>query len=119
MHGIGTILCEIEQNGKTSNQAHYFIYSRSGMMASQLLEAKRSHWSIENQCHWALDMQFCEDESRARADHSAEKRKALYHWAYDLPKAHACVCGSPSDKQFKCLLDKAFLEQILAFACCS
>ena len=75
--------------------------------------------SVENQLHWVLDILFCEDESRARADNSAKKRKVLRHWAYDLPKAHACVCGNPSDNQFKCLLDEAFLEQILASACCS
>ncbi len=28
--GIGAIFCEIEENGKVSKQAHYFIYSRSG-----------------------------------------------------------------------------------------
>ncbi len=34
------------------------------MTSSQLLEAKRSHWSIENQLHWVLDMQFREDKMR-------------------------------------------------------
>ena len=70
--GIGVIFCKVEQAGKVSKQAHYFIYSRKGMTASQILDAKRSHWGIENQLHWILDMQFREDESRARADNSAE-----------------------------------------------
>ena len=65
---IGVIFCEIEENGKKSKQAHYFIYSCKGMTAAQILEAKRSHWGIENKLHWVLDMQFREDESRARAD---------------------------------------------------
>ncbi len=117
--GIGAIFCEIEENGKTSKQAHYFIYSRSGMTASQLLEAKRSHWSIENQLHWVLDMQFREDESRARADNSAENLNVLRHWAYNLLKSDTSMRGSFSDKQFKCLLDNAFLDKILASACCS
>ncbi len=117
--GIGAIFCEIEENGKTSKQAHYFIYSRSGMTASQLLEAKRSHWSIENQLHWVLDMQFREDESRARADNSAENLNVLRHWAYNLLKADTSMRGSFSDKQFKCLLDDTFLDKILASACLS
>ncbi len=70
--GIGVIFCKVEQAGKVSKQAHYFIYSRKGMTASQILEAKRRHWRIENQLHWVLDMQFREDESRARSDNSAE-----------------------------------------------
>jgi len=109
LHGIGVIFCEIEENRKKSKQAHYFIYSRSGMTASQLLDAKRSHWSIENQLHWVLDMQFREDESRARADNSAENLNVLRHWVYNLLKAETSVRGSFSDEQFKCLLDKSFL----------
>ncbi len=43
-------------NGKTSKQTHDFIYSHSGMTASQLLKAKRSHWFIENQLHNSVKM---------------------------------------------------------------
>ena len=56
--GIGVIFCKVEQNESISEQAHYFLYSRKGMTANQALEAKRSHWSIENGLHWVLDMQF-------------------------------------------------------------
>lgn len=119
LHGIGVIFSEAEKNGNTSKQAHYFIYSRSSMTASQLLEAKRSHWSIENRLHWVLDMQFREDESRARADYSAENLNVLRHWAYNLLKAETSLRGSFSDKQFKCLLDETFLDKIILSSCCS
>ena len=58
LQGIGVIFSETEENGKKSKQAHYFIYSCKGMMAEQILEAKRSHWSIENKLQWVLDMQY-------------------------------------------------------------
>ena len=116
LQGIGVIFCEIEENGKKSKQAHYFIYSCKGMTAAQILEAKRSHWGIENKLHWVLDMQFREDESRARADHSAENLNVLRHWAYNLLKAQSSLKGSFSDKQFKCLLDEAFLDKVIASA---
>jgi len=108
----------VEEKGETSKQAHYFIYSRSGMTASQLLEAKRSHWSIENQLHWVLDMQFWEDESRARADNSAENLNVFRHGVYNLLKVETSMRGSFSDKQFNCLLDESLLDKILASACC-
>ena len=57
------------------------------MTASQVLEAKRSHWGIENQLHWVLDMQFREDESRARAANSAENlgvKNKLCKWKYRI-----------------------------------
>ena len=84
LQGIGVVFSETEENGKKSKQAHYFIYSCKGMTAAQILEAKRSHWGIENKLHWGLDMQFREDESRARADNSAENLNVLRHWAYNL-----------------------------------
>ena len=119
LQGIGVIFCEIEEKGKKSKQAHYFIYSCKGMTADQILQAKRSHWGIENQLHWILDMQFREDESRARADHSAENLNVLRHWAFNLLKAETSLRGSFSDKQFKCLLDDTFLDKIIASALCS
>jgi len=85
--GIGVVFCKVEQAGKVSKQAHYFIYSRKGMSASQVLDAKRSHWGIENQLHWVLDMQFREDESRARAANSAENlgvKNKLRKWKYRI-----------------------------------
>ena len=119
LQGIGVIFSETEENGKKSRQAHYFIYSCKGMTAAQILEAKRSHWGIENKLHWVLDMQFREDESRARADNSAENLNVLRHWAYNLLKAQSSLKGSFSDKQFKCLLDEAFLDKVIASALCS
>ena len=119
LQGIGVIFCETEEKGKKSKQAHYFIYSCRGMTASQILQAKRSHWGIENKLHWVLDMQFREDESRARTDNSAENLNVLRHWAFNLLKAEKSLHGSFSDKQFKCLLDDAFLDKIIAFVLCS
>ena len=113
------VFCWVEQNGTISNQAHYFIYSCKGLTAKQILEAKRSHWGIENRLHWVLDMQFREDESRARADNSAENLNLLRHWAYNLLKADTSLRGSFSNKQFKCLLDERFLDKILCSALCS
>ena len=119
LSGIGAIFSKVEEKGKISKQAHYFIYSCKGMTAQQLLDAKRSHWSIENGLHWVLDMQLREDESRARADHSAENLNVLRHWAFNLLKNETSLKGSFSDKQFKCLLDESFLDTVLRCALCS
>ena len=35
---------------------------------SQMLEAVRSHWGIENSLHWILDVVFDEDHNRVRKD---------------------------------------------------
>ena len=43
----------------------YYISSLEAP-AGRLLEAVRSHWSIENSLHWSLDVTFGEDQCRVR-----------------------------------------------------
>ena len=66
-------------------QTRYFISSLSAD-AKRLLKIKRSHWKIENQVHWVLDMAFREDESRVRQDQAAENLAVLRHMALNLLK---------------------------------
>ena len=113
LSGIGMILCNIEENGEKSIQKHYYIYSCKGESAESLMRKKRDHWSIENGLHWVLDMEFREDESRARKDNSAENLNVLRHMAYNVLKSDTSIKGSFSDKQFKCLLDDQYLNAIV------
>ena len=117
LQGIGVIFCTMEQNGVSSIQDHYFIYSCKGLSAQQIMRAKRDHWAIENSLHWVLDMQFREDESRARRDNSAENLNVLRQMAYNILKSDSSVKGSFSDKQFRCILDDSYLDRILLSVC--
>ena len=45
------------KNGKIKQESRYFITSLS-QNAEQLAEYIRGHWSIENQLHWVLDVDF-------------------------------------------------------------
>ena len=113
LNGIGVIISKVQQGENTAVQRHYFLYSCKNMTAAQLMAAKRSHWRIENSLHWVLDMQFREDESRARKDNSAENLNVLRHMAYNTLKNETSLKGSFSDKQFRCLLDEAYLNKIV------
>src|SRR5271165_670532 len=46
--------------------------------------AVRSHWAIENNLHWTLDMTFQEDQSRLRAGHGAKNMAVVRHFALNL-----------------------------------
>ncbi len=118
LSGIGVIINKTEQSGVLSVQENYFIYSCNGLTAEQIMRSKREHWAIENGLHWVLDMQFREDESRARRDNSAENLNVLRHMAYNILKSDSSVKGSFSDKQFRCILDDSYLDRIL-FSFCS
>ena len=46
--------------------------------------AVRSHWQIENACHWTLDVVFDEDQNRARRDAGPANLATLRRWALSL-----------------------------------
>ena len=119
LYGIGAIYCTIEKDGITTRQSHYFIYSCIDLNAEQIMKYKRNHWSIENNLHWVLDMAFREDESRARADNSAENFNVIRQIAFNILKSETSFKGGITDKQFKCLLDPSYLDKIVTNWICS
>lgn len=119
LQGIGAIYTHITENGQTVKQSHYFIYSCNGLSAKTLMECKRNHWSIENSLHWVLDMAFREDESRARKDNSAENLNVLRQIAFNILKSDTSFKGGLTDKQFRCLLDNSYLENLFLSWLCS
>ena len=62
--------------GKVREDTCYYI---SGLEpdAAQHLELSRTHWAMENSCHWVLDVVFREDDARARCGDAAENLTAL------------------------------------------
>src|SRR5215470_8925108 len=65
----------------------YFLLSRY-LSPRQLLAAVRSHWSIENQLHWMLDVNFNEDGCRARKDNAPENLAILHCLAINIVRTH-------------------------------
>lgn len=55
---------------KTFVESRYYLCSFTDL--ERFAETVRLHWRIENQQHWVLDVQFGEDDNRARKDHSPE-----------------------------------------------
>ena len=70
----------------------YHIASIVG--AQKVLWAVRSHWGIENELHWTLDIAFDEDRCRVRKDHGPENFALLRHIALNLLKQEkSCTRG--------------------------
>ena len=64
-------------------ERRYYL-SSLGLDAARFARAVRGHWSVENQCHWMLDVNLGEDQSRARAGHAAENLGTLRRLALNL-----------------------------------
>lgn len=54
----------------------------------RLLHVTRSHWGIENQLHWVLDVHFAEDGNRARKDNAPENLATLRRLAFNILRSH-------------------------------
>ncbi|MBK6950263.1 MAG: transposase [Haliscomenobacter sp.] len=72
----------------------------------------RLHWSIENQLHWALDVQFGEDQSRKQSQNAAANFGLMLRWALNLLK-HKPDKISLKRKMNKCLWNEAYRELTL------
>lgn len=89
----------------------YYLLSRD-MSPTRLLQITRSHWAIENQLHWVLDVQFNEDGNRARKDHAPENFATLRKLALNLLRAHPYP-ASIRRKIKRAGWDNAFLIDLL------
>jgi predicted transposase YbfD/YdcC len=65
----------------------YFLLSKY-LPAKRLLHIVRSHWGIENQLHWVLDVIFNEDRNRSRKDNAPENLAILRRLAINVVRAH-------------------------------
>jgi predicted transposase YbfD/YdcC len=83
--GIATLICT--RNGVETSETRYYISSLA-MGVKCFARAVRSHWGIENSCHWSLDMTFREDESRIREPQIRENFAWLNRFTLSLLKQH-------------------------------
>jgi predicted transposase YbfD/YdcC len=75
------------RNGKETLETRYYISSLA-VGVKRFAHAVRSHWGIENSCHWSLDVTYREDESRIRDVHMRENFAWLNRFTLSLLKQH-------------------------------
>lgn len=86
---IGRITARRRQHDKPADPllVRYYLLSKY-MSAARFLRVARSHWTIENQLHWVLDVHFDEDGTRARKDNAPENLAILRRLALNILRSN-------------------------------
>jgi len=102
---------------RVSVERRYFITSVDhrdrGKDAQWFGGLVRSHWGIENQLHWCLDVGFREDESRVRQGCLAENFSRLNRLALNLLKQEKASRRGIAGKRKNCGWDHEYLLKVI------
>ena len=103
----------VTRKGKECREIRYFITSLTDV--KQFAKGVRSHWAIENNLHWCLDVLFSDDActvlDRNAAENLAIIRRIVYNRIKMLSKMDTLSMGKRA-----CIYDDNFRAQIL-FSC--
>jgi predicted transposase YbfD/YdcC len=108
---IGMCYSERTVNGQTSEEARYFIGSKTAT-ARHYGNALRNHWRIENSLHWQLDVSFREDEQRTRERNAAQNMALLRRLGITLLKRTPGP-GSIANKRLQAAWDTDYLQEVV------
>lgn len=89
----------------------YFLLSRL-LPPERVLVIARTHWGIENQLHWVLDVDLGEDAARSRKDNAPQNLALLRKLALNILRRHPDK-GSIKGKIKRAGWDDTFLISLL------
>jgi predicted transposase YbfD/YdcC len=111
LRSLGLAVSAVERDGKETIEPRYYL-SALPVGVKRFAHAVRSHWGIENGCHWCLDMTFREDDSRIADRRLRENFAWMNRFALSLLKQHPSR-NSVIGKRRGCSWNDDFLLQVL------
>jgi predicted transposase YbfD/YdcC len=100
------------RGSKPDTERRYYISSLA-LNAVEFNRLIRSHWSIENQFHWVLDVSFDEDACRVRVGDGAQNLAILRRIALNLLKQNKTVRASLNNKRLRAGWNIEYLQTVL------
>ena len=110
-------VARVETHRKTAGRpeptlVRWYLLS-TPLSAERMLEVARTHWTIENQLHWVLDVAFDEDRVRSRKDNAPQNLALIRKLALNIVRHHPAK-GSIKTKIKRAAWDNAFLLSMLS-----
>ena len=109
---IGRAIYYRVENGKELIDTRYYI-SSAQLSAEELAKHVRSHWAIENQLHWVLDVSFKEDNCPINRGHAAENFSTFRHVGLNQLKRESSLKASIRRKQRRAAMDTEYLDKVI------
>lgn len=113
LNTVVKVTAKRESTTETTIKSRYYISSLR-TDAEHLLEAIRTHWAIENSCHWVLDVAFDEDACRIRKNNGSENFAILRRIALNLLKGEKSAKLGVANKRLKAAWDTDYLNTVLS-----
>lgn len=113
LQAVGKVRREVQRgrDGEPQIEHHYFLCSFKGDV-ERFAALVRGHWSVENRCHWVLDVTFGEDHCQVRDRTAAHNFSLLRELALKALRDHPGKL-SLRRKRRRAALDPDFRLQIL------
>lgn len=113
--GLQTLVIEESHRRLWNKETHATRFFLSSLPADypEFGDCIRSHWGVENQLHWCLDVIFKEDDSRLREGYAPRNMSILRRMSLNLLRQESSKM-SLKMKRYKAGLDNSFLLKILA-----
>lgn len=112
LHSIGMVEAQRWIGDTVTTETRYYIASLHGD-ALEFGQAVRTHWEIENNVHWVLDVAFREDDCRLRKGHGPQNMAVLRHIALNLLQNETSAKCGIKNKRLKAGWDDDYRLKVL------
>lgn len=112
LRSVGMVESQREVAGQTTVERRYYLSSLP-LGVETFARAVRSHWGVENNVHWIMDVTFREDQSRARTGYAAENLATLRRMALNLLRREKTRKRGIRGKQLNAGWDHPYLLRLL------
>ena len=117
LKSVGVVTSRRKEGEEESIEVRYYLSSLA-VDVKGFARAVRGHWSVENACHWSLDVTFREDDSRVRERVLGSNITWLYRFTLSILKQHPDRRMSLIMKRRACGWSEKFLMEVIDALIC-